>query len=272
MKHIIQSHLLSQQVRITLAGCGGGGSQVLTGLARLHRALLALGHPGGLSVSAYDPDKVTSGNVGRQLFADADMGLNKAEVLIYRLNAFYGLNWSAVPDYFGPPGKTHEQIPHIVISCVDTRQARRDIDHFVRHRSTAYWMDLGNKQSDGQVILGEPFSVHEKRRERPMRLPTVTDLYPDILDESIPDDNNAPSCSLAESLEHQDLWIGQSVATYALQLLWTLFRYGGVNHHGYFINLTSGMTVPMPVDADAWKRFKPKKKRGTKPRKESANA
>ena len=77
MMHTIHPSLLRGQVSVALVGCGGVGSQVLTGLARLHKALVSLGHPGGLHVTAFDPDTVSESNVGRQLFSPADVGINK---------------------------------------------------------------------------------------------------------------------------------------------------------------------------------------------------
>jgi len=51
----------------------------------------------------------------------------------------------------------------------------------------------------------------------------------------------------AEALERQDLFINQSVATFALQLLWQFIREGGLNIHGYFINLETGKVKPLPI-------------------------
>ena len=67
-------------VNIDLIGVGGGGSLVLSGLVRLHLAIKSLGHPHGLAVNVWDPDIVSQANVGRQLFAPNEIGLNKAEV------------------------------------------------------------------------------------------------------------------------------------------------------------------------------------------------
>jgi len=120
--------------------------------------------------------------------------------------------------------------------------------------------------ADGQVILGQSGYGNRRRKNgTSLILPCVTDLYPELLDDSIPEKDDGPSCSLAEALERQDLFIGQSIATFALQLLWTLFRNGGVDHHGYFINLKAGKVLPMPIDPVAWARFKPKKKRPGNP-------
>ena len=150
MIHKIDPRLLSRQVDVALVGVGGNGSQMLTGLARLHMALLALGHPGGLRVTAWDPDRVSEANVGRQMFSPADVGLNKAVVLVHRLNAFYGLNWEAKPVAYA-----HEEYSRrdLVISCVDTAAARRDIHKLIEKLAPvsyvvdhSYWLDLGNRQ------------------------------------------------------------------------------------------------------------------------------
>jgi hypothetical protein len=60
---------------------------------------------------------------------------------------------------------------------------------------------------------------------------------------------------LAGALEKQDLFINQTVATFGLNLLWQLFRYGQLTHHGYFINLALGAVTPLPVDKIAWRRM-----------------
>lgn len=262
MNHIINDRLLSRKVKVALIGCGGTGSQVLTGLARLHTAMLALGHVGGLDVTAYDPDTVSKSNVGRQLFSPADVGHNKATLLIHRLNTFFGLGWKAEPYRFE---SRYSTTPHIIISCVDTKAARREIAYYTYNNSVSYWLDLGNEQVTGQVILGQPTYLHDRRKkaDRKMDLPCVTDLYPQIMDEDEPEDDT-PSCSLAESLEKQDLFINQQVATSGLQLLWQLFRNGGLDAHGAFINLSTGMVTPLPVDPVVWARFKPVKVRTRK--------
>ena len=260
MKHTINPALLRGQVNVALVGCGGVGSQVLTGLARLHKALVALGHPGGLHVTAFDPDTVSDSNVGRQLFSPADVGVNKATLLIHRLNAFFGLSWAARPELFTSNTERFE----IIISCVDTKAARREIKKQTYQKGCRYWIDTGNDVTSGQVVLGQPEYHHDqrKKKDRKYDLPVITDLFPEIMDTSIAEDNT-PSCSLAESLESQDLFIGQSVGTFALQLLWSLFRNGGLDHQGYFINLTAGMVLPMKINPE-WRKTQKPRSRNTK--------
>jgi hypothetical protein len=54
--HRLHAELLGREVRILVVGCGGTGSAVLGGLPYLHQAMLAQGHPCGLSVTVMDGD------------------------------------------------------------------------------------------------------------------------------------------------------------------------------------------------------------------------
>jgi len=108
-------------------------------------------------------------------------------------------------------------------------------------------MDLGNRASDGQFIIGCPAASH-RRHER--RLPTVLEYFPELADESLPDDD-APSCSVAEALERQSLFVNRIVASHALSLLFDLLGRGSIGHAGAFINLGSGRCAPIPLPAAA---------------------
>jgi PRTRC genetic system ThiF family protein len=231
-------------IRVAVVGVGGTGSQIVTGLSRLHIAMLSLGHPCGLEVCAWDGDNVSPANIGRQLFSPGDIGRNKAAVLINRINAYFGLHWAARSEKFSL--RSHDKIPHLVITCVDTAAARREIFEYIndaaakRHTPPSLWLDCGNSQKSGQVMLGKFSEKHGGD------LPLMEQLLPEIFDPSIPEDNR-PSCSLAEALESQDLFINQAIATYAGQLLWTLIRQGELSICGYWINLAEGRVVPEPI-------------------------
>ncbi len=118
--HFVDSyfHNPTHPITVSLIGCGGTGSQVLTCLARMNSTLIALGHP-GLHVTAYDPDDVSEANIGRQLFSPGDIGLNKAIVLISRLNRFFGTAWEAHPQLY-----KHSVASNITITCVDNVKSR----------------------------------------------------------------------------------------------------------------------------------------------------
>src|ERR1700759_800323 len=99
--HFTDSGLLNptNPVTINLIGSGGTGSHLLTALARMNHALTALGHA-GLHLQVFDDDKVSEANLGRQLFAESELGQYKAVALINRINRFFGTNWKAVPIKF----------------------------------------------------------------------------------------------------------------------------------------------------------------------------
>ena len=111
--------MIASEIVITIVGCGGTGSQIVTGMPYLHQALLASGHPQGLQVFLVDGDRITETNCVRQPFSRSEIGLYKAVVLINRLNMFWGLDWEAVPHFV----RCGQDVPDsdFLISCVDNR-------------------------------------------------------------------------------------------------------------------------------------------------------
>ena len=99
--HYTDNYLLKpyHPVTVFIIGAGGTGSQVVTNLARMNAALQASGHP-GLHVTVFDPDTVSQANIGRQLFSETELGLNKAVSLVTRINCFFGYAWTAEPQCF----------------------------------------------------------------------------------------------------------------------------------------------------------------------------
>ena len=173
--HRIHPELLERQVRVLVVGCGGTGSAFVAGLPYLHQSLAARGHPGGLHVTVVDGDTISVTNCVRQPFARSEVGLNKAIVLVNRINLFWGLKWEAVPvhlrqgTFISRSYSGDDLRAHLVIGCVDTRAARAVIRDAVSKWSTvSYWLDLGNNADSGQFILGEP--LNERNRRAKLRL------------------------------------------------------------------------------------------------------
>ena len=77
VEHLIYPELLDNH----LVGVGGNDAQMAACPARLDIAMRALGHPHGLHVTAFDADRVSEANVGRQLYSAADIGRHKALVV-----------------------------------------------------------------------------------------------------------------------------------------------------------------------------------------------
>ena len=257
MEHCIAADLLDRRVTIHLVGVGGNGAQMAACLARLDIAMRALGHPYGLHVSAFDADRVSEANVGRQPYSAADIGRHKAIVTIHRLNQFYGLDWVAVPRRYEDAQDSHpfSRGADVLVSCVDSRGARREL-----HRMTFgacdgyhYWLDLGNTEATAQVILGQPPS-RRWRAAQPPRLPCVTELFPELLDPDVPDDDR-PSCSVRMSLASQGLFVNDVAVRFAAQMLYELFSSGRIAAHGVVVNLDSKRSGPIEVDPRTWERF-----------------
>lgn len=61
------------------------------------------------------------------------------------------------------------------------------------------------------------------------------------------DKDDAPSCSLAEALTKQDLYINSTLANMGASLLWKLLREGMTEYKGFFMNLKDFRTTPVPV-------------------------
>ncbi|MFD1104740.1 PRTRC system ThiF family protein [Sphingobium olei] len=245
-RHFLPEGLHHRVINVVLIGCGGNGAQILMGLLSLDTALRAISSR-SLHVIVVDDDVVTEANLGRQPFYRCDLGNSKAHTLTERINLAHGLAWRAVH------GRAPEAIDvsgaDILISCVDTASARRALGAALGggSKAPAYWLDLGNRAGDGQYIIGCPAAAH-RRNER--RLPTVLEYFPELADESVPDDD-APSCSVAEALERQSLFVNRIVASHALSLLFDLLGRGSIGHAGAFINLGSGRCAPIPLPAAA---------------------
>ena len=240
MIHRVEPQLLERAIRVLVVGCGGNGSAVVSGLPYLHQALLAFDHPGGLSVTIIDPESVSETNCVRQPFCHTEIGLSKAIALVHRINTFWGLNWRGMQAEIQQLAKGTEV--DLVIGCVDTRKARRAIDAWVRRSRVLYWLDLGNNATSGQFILGQP--DNRLNRKRKSRLPTVAELYPEIVASNV-EDEGQPACSAAEALTRQEPFINQNLAYQALAMLTQLLRHGCLSYHGGFCNLETGYLVPL---------------------------
>lgn len=278
--HIVEKTLLNpyNPIVVNLIGAGGTGSQFLTALARMNHALIALNHP-GFAVRVFDDDKVEEANLGRQLFSSAELGLHKAVALVNRVNLFFGTNWKAIPEKYNL--KTLQEEPdlamaELTISCVDTVKARFEIADLLTKIYTSrkhsyhhplYWMDFGNSRDTGQVILSTIAEIEQpssRKFEVVGRLPLVTDEFKELL-ESADKNDHTPSCSLAEALTKQDLFINSALANLGASLLWQMFKDGMLFNRGFFLNLKDFRAQPIKVNPTADSNIKILKPKRIKP-------
>ncbi|MCZ2154829.1 MAG: PRTRC system ThiF family protein [Bryobacterales bacterium] len=251
--HTLTAELLRREVRVLVVGCGGNGTAFAAGLPYLHQAMLVAGHPGGLRVTLMDGDIISPANCVRQPFSSAEIGLAKAVVMVSRLNLFWGLSWTASPEFLSEQSKIGDF--DVVIGCVDTRAARIMIGKHVHgsRSRVGYWLDLGNSADSGQFVLGQPLNGRNRRSID--RLRTAPEIFPELSDESL-DATDAPSCSAAEALERQEPFVNQVLAYHALALLTRLFRYGRIEHHGAFVNIPDNRVQPLMMSAALWRRMR----------------
>ena len=237
--HYTDSYLMSPQhpVTVNLIGAGGTGSQVLTCLARLDTALRGLGHP-GLFVTLYDPDTVTEANIGRQLFGPSDLGQNKAQCLVTRINNFFGNDWKAQADIYPAVLKDtrRDNLANITITCTDNIKSRIDLWNLLRALTT------------GQVVLGTvPKKIKQpasKLYETVNSLKVITRM---VKYARVKETDSGPSCSLAEALERQDLFINSTLAQLGCGILWKMFRNGVIEHNGLYLNLDTMKVNPIII-------------------------
>lgn len=249
--HELDSELLRSRISVTVVGCGGTGSSIAMMLPYLHQAMIAKGCA-GLRVRLVDGDIISETNCVRQPFSRGEIGMHKATVLAGRINLFHNLAWTSWGGYVTGPEFNWEGAD-IIIGCVDTRSARKTLHESLtqKNRHVAYWLDIGNTSETGQFVLGQPHNACNPRKA--MRLPTVAELYPEILDFA-GDEDSGPSCSAIEALTRQQPFVNQVLATQAMSLLTRLLWHGQIEHHGAFVNLANGRSTPLPVDKAHWQK------------------
>ena len=165
--HFTDTYLLSPHhpVTVFVIGAGGTGSQVVTNLARMNKALQSLGHA-GLHVAVFDPDTVTDANIGRQLFSESEIGLNKAVALVSRINRFFGYGWEAEPCRYSIRkgwNLSETRTANVILTCTDNKASRLEVWRILKGQrnpgytaegTPLYWMDFGNAATTGQVLIG----------------------------------------------------------------------------------------------------------------------
>ncbi|HRB71486.1 MAG TPA: PRTRC system ThiF family protein [Flavobacterium sp.] len=244
-------------ISVNVIGAGGTGSKLLPALMEMNHSLIELGHP-GLYVRLWDNDIITLANLGRQRFAQSELGLHKSVAIINRINRWSGTRWKAEARKFEIDclGKLPEKAS-IYISCVDNVKTRFEIADILSKQNNGkaysnrplYWLDFGNSQNTGQVILstiGKIVQPDSEEFETVATLPFITDEFGELLKQS-EQQNDTPSCSLAEALQKQELYINSTLAQMGCSLLWNLFRNGLTPYRGFFLNLKDFRSTPIPI-------------------------
>jgi molybdopterin/thiamine biosynthesis adenylyltransferase len=140
---------------VTLIGCGGIGAATAICLAKMGIRYLSL----------FDGDKVAEENMATQLHTIASEGSNKVDAVAQLINQFSDecmINRN--PVNIGPIG--YGLSSQIVISAVDSIQARKDIWAALRKRQVEWYIDARMAAEEFQIycvdLKNTDYSWYEK--------------------------------------------------------------------------------------------------------------
>lgn len=242
----------ASSLTIALIGCGGTGSWLAPSIVRVAR-LLREKYQKDVSVIFVDPDTVEPKNVYRQNFCEAEIGLNKAVTLAFRYGSAWGVDIAALPQIYKTDLLKNSDL-NVIVGCVDNAAARQSIKSGISGKARYFWLDCGNSQSSGQVLLGsaskppaDPFLLPGFCSWLP--LPTVR--HPELL-ETVSIETVDPSLSCADMAlaDSQGLAINQRIAAEAADYLVRMLITHDLRKFATYIDLASGTTKSRYITPD----------------------
>lgn len=132
----------------------------------------------------------------------------------------------------------------------------RSVAFFEKHRersyddekSPIYWMDFGNAQTTGQVLIGNVKSkIPQPSSTEYLPIPKMNVITEEVPYSTIREKDSGPSCSLTEALQKQDLFINSMLAQIGCDVLWRMLREGRTFYRGAYLNLDTLRVNPIPV-------------------------
>ncbi len=241
---------VARTVNLGLVGCGGTGSWLAPSLARISRLLIDK-FDKAVNLTFIDPDRVEEKNCFRQNFCQAEIGRNKAESLAFRYGLAWGISIAAIDEPFDGPIRVASDEITILVGCVDNAGARQAIKKAVHTNiprtciPRTWWLDCGNHQAAGQVLLG----CGCERPEDPFELPGVcswlplpSTRHPELLEYQSLEGETTENLSCADMamLDSQGLAINQRIAAEASDYLVRLLLTKDLRKWGTYIDLESG--------------------------------
>jgi len=204
---------------VAVVGCGGTGGFVAEGLCRV----LAK----DIVILLVDHDRVEEPNLIRQNFYKSELGQYKCEALSNRLGDKFKRR---VPYITAQVSRiAPDQVPDIIIGCVDNGLARRDIADLMKGKQygqgnyRGWWIDAGNGSNFGQVLIGNCTisnmrNAFETDHEICYGLPLPTEQRPELLLETPPE----PACAENVAAGNQSPVINQLIASLVLQFVYRM--------------------------------------------------
>ena len=186
--------------------------------------------------------------------------MNKATALVTRVNRLFGYAWEARECRYpiiAKEGDKNVPLANIIITCTDNTRSRLDLWRFLKkyreyknndEKAPIYWMDFGNAQTTGQVLVGNIRSkISQPASSEYLPMPRMNVITEEVSYSTIREEDSGPSCSLAEALRKQDLFINSMLAQIGCDILWRMFREGRTFYRGAYLNLDTLRVNPIPV-------------------------
>lgn len=248
----------AESLSLVLIGCGGTGSWLAPAVVRVARLLIEK-FDKDVSVHFVDPDVIEAKNVYRQNFCAAEIGLNKADSLAFR----YGLAWGVEVNSWSKPfrdvaASSYADNTVILIGCVDRSSARHEILRATSRLQRGWWLDCGNFQSAGQVLLGSTFNRPPDPFQLPnfcSWLPLPSKQHPELVydtpqpgitsafpAEPLLSEHAQMSCADLALLDSQGMSINQRIAAEAADYLVRMLLTKDLTRFATYIDLASGST------------------------------
>lgn len=160
-----------ESYHIVVIGVGGTGGDFAASLARM------VSGRRDVKVTLIDGDIVEDVNIHRQPYSDADIGINKADILAQKINATFDVNFQFVPEYVSEPysitrlfSGRKDELP-IIIGTVDNHPARILMERAFLETKNSIYVDSANEDVYGDVIVGVRGEKETLLRSRGMYRP-----------------------------------------------------------------------------------------------------
>ena len=126
--------------------------------------------------------------------------------------------------------------PVLVVSCVDNIKARLSLRNAIRAQKdrVVYWIDTGNEEETGQVVLSIRIPGWKSRDIHSGRypIPDVFDLYPELLERAKEAKHVSElSCAELSASSPQFGFVNMSAATLALNFAFDLIARKPIKTH-----------------------------------------
>ncbi|MBD2449004.1 ThiF family adenylyltransferase [Nostoc sp. FACHB-152] len=239
------------RINFVLVGVGGTGGFLAEDLCRIILQLQRTRKE--INFAIVDGDTVELNNISRQNYQQAEIGLPKAETLAARCSAKYGIEITAVCDWFEEDmirTASWWNTLTVIIGCVDNSTARSKIHSVLKINSanepaSLFWLDCGNSNYSGQVVIGthSNFDIVQASNnpDKPqfwLHLPSPVLVHPELLvpqPEELSDNNL--SCAEIQARNYQSLFVNKMTSAIAAQYLLELTLTGGLKKFASYFDL-----------------------------------